>query len=167
MMTTRADEAGEAARASGAAVAVGFEKVSKMDLGAKARRAKDSIVLRKTEPEPAKEQGWFSRTWQALRPAAPRLERFGEARSAGEASEFIVRELADAPRDSRRRLANEIIASLHPDRTHSVAARATATALTRVALAVRDFFETEGWDVFDVKGVNQTVADVKKRVDRL
>lgn len=163
-MTTRADEAGEAARASGAAVAVGFEKVSKLS------KARALTLTTKTTDEPEKkknDEGWWSRTLASFRPSAPRLERYGEARSAGAAAELIVRELVDAPRDNRRRLCNEIIASLHPDRTYSVAAKASATALTRVALAVRDFFDDQGWDVLDRKGCNAVIADVKKRVDRL
>jgi len=162
MMTTRADEAGDAARASGAAVAVGFEKVSKLDLKKKVTSAYGK-VLQKPPVEEKKEPNWWQRTFRS----SSRLDRYGHCKTAGEAGELMVRELADCPRDSRRRFANEIIASLHPDRAHSVASRATATALTRVALGVREFFDDQGWDYVDLRGVTNAVYDLKKKLDRL
>mmetsp|Transcript_23434 Transcript_23434/g.92883 ORF Transcript_23434/g.92883 Transcript_23434/m.92883 type:complete len:247 (+) Transcript_23434:67-807(+) len=184
--TTRADELGEAARASGAATASGLETISKTDVAGKARRLYGSVRARvagtpadeepaaskkkKKQAPPQESSSWLARTVAAWTgpPAPSRLDTYGELRSAADAAERMTREeLAATPHAVRRRLALEIIASLHPDRATSVGARATATALTRVAIQVRDFFDNAGWDVIERRGLDAVVADVKKSIDRI
>lgn len=165
--TTRADEAGEAARASGRAVAAGWEKVSSVDVAGNAREiyrnkfsssSSSSADAKKEEP---------SHWWSALyTPRVSRLEVYGKSKTSVKVAEGFLSEIGDgATPDKRRRVALEIIREVHPDRAGvSVSSKATATALTRVAVVVRDYLDEVGWDAFDNRSKASILADVKKRI---
>lgn len=163
--TTRADEAGEAARASGAAVAAGFQRVSELEVSKKAKKLYTSTKdrLGGTPSEPREEPTW----WERLRtPRVNRLEVYGAHKTPADVATAMLREVSAPPTvEKRRRLALEIIRELHPDRAgSSIANKATASALTTIAVNVRDFLDEKGWDCFDTSRFDNIAAELKKRL---
>lgn len=176
--TTRADETGEAARASGRAVAAGIEKVSRADIVGNAchlyTNAKERITNGPPpEKETKEEVGWWASTLAVLpwrrEGAVQRLEIYGKAKSSVQAAAGLLDEIsAGSTPEKRRRIAAEILREIDPTRARdSVSSRATAAALTRIAVAVRDYLDEVGWDAFDSKSNNALLADLKPRLDRL
>ena len=79
----------------------------------------------------------------------------------------VCRALAEAPPGQRRRVALELVRDVHPDKSDgSLAARAVATTLTRVAVAVRDYLDDAGWDSFEERGADAVAAECAEHVAR-
>ena len=187
-LTTRSDDVGEAARASGQAAASSAEKLGdafrrngareKFLDGVKKTRetletalkggGEEPLLLEGQHPPAKKDKGWLAR-WRGETEAEKRekLDGYGAAGTASEAAALMCRDLAETPPGQRRRVALELIRDLHPDKCDgSLAARAVATTLTRVAVAVRDYLDDAGWDSFEERGADAVAAECAEQVAR-
>ena len=190
-LTTRSDDVGDAARASGQAAAGSVDKLREaLKKNNASERVKSSLAnarekvraslaggedaplaLEDDEPQKKKKKkpkGWLA-SWRSESEEEKREKReaYGAAPTASEAARLMVNDLAEADPTARRRLALELIRDLHPDKCDgSVAGRAVATTLTRVAVAVRDYFDDAGWESFEDKGAVAVAEECAEAVAR-
>lgn len=185
-LTTRSDDIGDAARASGQAAAGGVERLGaslkKNKTGEKVRQSirttadkvggalkpKEEVLQLEDAGERKKQKGWFA-AWRGETEEEKRAKRdaYGAAPTASEAAELMVRDLEDVACGSRRRVMLELVRDLHPDKCDgSIAARAVAKTLTQVAILVRDYMDDVGWESFEEKGVDAVAKDCAALVSR-
>ncbi|KAJ1459745.1 hypothetical protein M885DRAFT_510976 [Pelagophyceae sp. CCMP2097] len=164
-LTTRSDETGNAARATGTAVVYSVEKLQKTKLlstvggaaTATAVKLKGSVSARLAKdepPAPAPEPPtWW---WKRLRTRcgldeetgpADRLAKYAKCTSDDDCLVEMLRELAHEPPAQRAKAAQKLVRDFDPDKhAGSFGARATAKALTAHATALVAFLDRVGWD---------------------
>eukprot|EP00629_Pelagomonadales_sp_RCC1024_P006646 CAMPEP_0119268172 /NCGR_PEP_ID=MMETSP1329-20130426/6039_1 /TAXON_ID=114041 /ORGANISM="Genus nov. species nov., Strain RCC1024" /LENGTH=240 /DNA_ID=CAMNT_0007268133 /DNA_START=257 /DNA_END=976 /DNA_ORIENTATION=- len=171
-LTTRSDDVGEAARASGKAAASGVERVR-----AKLREARAGERLQASlssvasslrgspEAAPAEpaQTGWLAAVFGAGDAERRAMrERLGAAKTPADAARSVCADLAAAPADRRRRQLLELLRDLHPDkqRNSTVSDRAVAASLTNIVVCVRDYLDEVGWDAFEARGASAVADEV-------
>lgn len=176
-LTTRSDDLGDAARASGSAAVGGVstlrDTLKRNKAGEKVRASirttREALRGVHTSEAPAvprtasSEKGWFAGFgWgEAASDRAAKRAAYGAAPTAAEAAELMARDLAGVDPAKRRRYFLEQLRDLHPDKcaVATIAARAVATTLTRIAVAVRDHLDDVGWDAFEARGADAVAKD--------
>lgn len=169
-LTTKDGDVGDAARAGGRAAADGAEslvtRVKNLDRERLANAAKKAWGGADEAPKAPERPllAWWPGAADARR--KERVERLGGAKTPAAAAEAVVREIAPADPDQRRREALSLLRDLHPDKQPdaTVARRAVAESLTRIVVAVRDHLDaTSGWAFEDVDAAAKECAAVAKR----